>query len=190
MRAHRWFAANTRPVRDLADSAVLRPALDALALRLDGKPAAASTVSRKRAIFYNSVEYAVELGHLPGNPIASIKWRAPKITEAVNPRVVINYAQVRALPAAVDPEPSGPALVAFFAVMYYAALRPGAAVDPYDLQHAADSTWLNSGVPAPQVAAWAGHSVDVLLRVCAKCVVGQEGASRRRIEEASRDGCS
>jgi integrase len=36
---------------------------------------------------------------------------------------------------------------------------------PYDLRHAAVSTWLNGGVPAPQVAAWAGHSVDVLLRV-------------------------
>jgi hypothetical protein len=51
VRAERWVAANTRPVSDLADSAVLRPALDALALKMDGKPAAASTVSRKRAIF-------------------------------------------------------------------------------------------------------------------------------------------
>jgi hypothetical protein len=58
-------AANTQPVRDLADPAVLRPALDALALRMDGRPAAASTVSRKRAIFFNALEYAVELGHLP-----------------------------------------------------------------------------------------------------------------------------
>lgn len=38
---------------------------------------------------------------------------------------------------------------------------------PYDLRHAAVSTWLNAGVPAPQVAEWAGHSVDVLLRVYA-----------------------
>lgn len=61
---------------------------------------------------------------------------------------------------------------------------------PYDLRHAAVSTWLNSGVPAPQVGAWAGHSVDVLLRVYTKCIVGQEGATRRRIEEALRDGGS
>lgn len=59
---------------------------------------------------------------------------------------------------------------------------------PYDLRHAAVSTWLNGGVPAPQVAAWAGHSVDVLLRVYAKCIAGQESASRRRVEEALRDG--
>jgi integrase len=96
---------------------------------MDGKPASASTVSRKRAIFYNCVGYAVELGHLSGNPIASIKWRAPKITEAVNPRVVINHGQAQALLAAVRQLRSGPPLVAFFAVMYYAALRPGEAVD-------------------------------------------------------------
>jgi len=46
---------------------------------------------------------------------------------------------------------------------------------PYDLRHAAVSTWLNGGVPAPQVAAWAGHSVDVLLRDYAKCIAGQGG---------------
>ena len=38
---------------------------------------------------------------------------------------------------------------------------------PYDLRHAAVSTWLNAGVAPPQVAEWAGHSVDVLLRVYA-----------------------
>ena len=55
---------------------------------------------------------------------------------------------------------------------------------PYDLRHAAVSTWLNGGVPAPRVAAWAGHSVDVLLRVYAKCIAGQDAAVRRRVEEA------
>ncbi|MDT7613684.1 MAG: hypothetical protein QOF00_1131 [Pseudonocardiales bacterium] len=59
---------------------------------------------------------------------------------------------------------------------------------PYDLRHAAVSTWLNGGVPAPQVAAWAGHSVDVLLRVYAKCIAGQDAAVRRRVEEALRAG--
>jgi integrase len=53
---------------------------------------------------------------------------------------------------------------------------------PYDLRHAAVSTWLNAGVPATQVAAWAGHSVAVLLQIYAKCLVGQEDAARRRID--------
>ena len=57
---------------------------------------------------------------------------------------------------------------------------------PYDLRHAAVSTWLNAGVPAPQVAEWAGHSVDVLLRVYAKCISGQQAEAKRRIEEATR----
>jgi integrase len=305
VRVERWVRANTRPVVDLADPALLRPALDVLALRMDGRPAAASTVSRKRAVFFNALEYAVELGHLPANPITAIKWRAPKLTEAVNPRVVINHAQARALLSAVGRLRPGPALVAFFGVMYYAALRPGEAVDlrkealmlpragwgelflstsapaagrawseggtrreprqlkhrgvdevrivpcapelttllhahlaehgtapdgrlfrgarggplaesvyghawglaraaalspdeaasplarrPYDLRHAAVSTWLNGGVPAPQVAQWAGHSVDVLLRVYAKCIAGQEDAVRRRVEDALREGRS
>jgi integrase len=59
---------------------------------------------------------------------------------------------------------------------------------PYDLRHAAVSTWLNGGVPAPQEAAWAGHSVDVLFRVYAKCIAGQDAAVRRRVEEALRAG--
>ncbi|GES22554.1 hypothetical protein Aple_054520 [Acrocarpospora pleiomorpha] len=57
---------------------------------------------------------------------------------------------------------------------------------PYALRHAAVSTWLNAGVPAPQVAAWAGHSVDVLLRVYAKCIHGQEADAMRRIWDATR----
>ncbi|MCX6953060.1 MAG: tyrosine-type recombinase/integrase [Verrucomicrobia bacterium] len=55
---------------------------------------------------------------------------------------------------------------------------------PYDLRHAAVSTWLNAGVPPTQVAAWAGHSVAVLLQIYAKCLVGQEDAARRRIDAA------
>ena len=48
------------------------------------------------------------------------------------------------------------------------------AARPYDLRHAAVSLWLNAGVPAVEVAKRAGHSVDVLLRVYAKCIDGQQ----------------
>lgn len=57
---------------------------------------------------------------------------------------------------------------------------------PYDLRHACLSTWLNSGVYPTQVAEWAGHGVDVLLRIYAKCVVGQDEVAKRRISEALR----
>lgn len=55
---------------------------------------------------------------------------------------------------------------------------------PYDLRHAAVSLWLNGGVPATEVAERAGHSVDVLLKVYAKCIDGQAELVNRRIEDA------
>ncbi len=55
---------------------------------------------------------------------------------------------------------------------------------PYDLRHAAVSTWLNGGIPATQVAEWAGHSVAVLLRVYAKCIAGQGDVARAQIARA------
>ena len=58
---------------------------------------------------------------------------------------------------------------------------------PYQLRHAAVSLWLNAGVPATQVAEWAGHSVHVLLKVYAKCIDGQDEAARQRIERALGD---
>jgi len=45
---------------------------------------------------------------------------------------------------------------------------------PYDLRHAAVSTWLNGGVAPTQVAEWAGHSVDVLLKIYAQCLDGEQ----------------
>jgi integrase len=55
---------------------------------------------------------------------------------------------------------------------------------PYDLRHACLSGWLNAGVPATQVAEWAGHSLAMLQQVYAKCVDGQDVTARQRIAEA------
>ncbi|GAA3433367.1 tyrosine-type recombinase/integrase [Kutzneria kofuensis] len=55
------------------------------------------------------------------------------------------------------------------------------AADPYDLRHAAVSTWLAAGVPAAEVAERAGHTVDVLLKVYAKCLDGQRALSNSKI---------
>lgn len=52
---------------------------------------------------------------------------------------------------------------------------------PYDLRHAAVSTWLNAGVPPTEVAARAGHSVAVLLTVYAKCLDGERATYNARI---------
>jgi hypothetical protein len=61
-----------------------------------------------------------------------------------------------------------------------------AAQRPYDLRHACVSTWLNATGDPAQVAEWAGHTVDVLLRVYAKCIAGQQEAAKRRIFDATR----
>jgi integrase len=59
---------------------------------------------------------------------------------------------------------------------------------PYDLRHAAVSTWLSSGVEPQLVAQRAGHSVAVLFRVYAKCLDGMADTANARIEEALRGG--
>lgn len=46
-------------------------------------------------------------------------------------------------------------------------------------------TWrLNSGVPPTEVAAWAGHSVEVLMRVYVKCMTGLEDVWITRMDQA------
>ncbi|WP_199439296.1 tyrosine-type recombinase/integrase [Umezawaea beigongshangensis] len=299
--ALRWIERNTRPVSALADPEVLRPVLDALTVRLDGKPYAPSVVNRRRKILSTTVEYAVERKLLTKNPIPALKWTAPRTVHAVDRRSVANPVQARTLLAAVGTQQrSGPRLVAFFGCLYFAAMRPeeavalakhnlslpadgwgeltidtaephagkewtdsganrdrrqlkqrargesrtvpcppeltallhshirqfGTAADgrlftgerngqelpkltivrawqrartevftpevvatplagtPYDLRHAAVSTWLNGGVPAVTVAEWAGHSVEVLLKIYVKCLDGEAAAVRQRVEAA------
>lgn len=294
-----WISAGTVPLRAFEDVTTVHSALDALARRADGKPAAANTIARKRAVFYAALGYAVDLGRLDSHPLDRVKWKAPKVAESVDRRAVVDHARARRLLAAIREQgPMGEHLEAFFGCMYYAGLRPGEVVAlaksnvilpasgwgelalnlsdpatapqwtdggarqrrqlkhraeaevrfvpaapelvallrghldqfgtapdgrlfrgeyggpvsdsvygrawqkaraaaltadeqasplarrPYDLRHAAVSTWLNAGVPATQVAEWAGHSVHVLLKVYAKCILGQQEAARARIETA------
>jgi integrase len=297
--ALRWAAAHTRSVSALGKPEILRAVLDGLTVRLDGKPAAPSVVSRRRKILNAAVEYAIELQLLQANPIPALKWTAPKTVHAVDRRSVANPVQARTLLAAVRTRFRG-RLVAFFGCLYFAAMRPEEAVSlrkrnlalptegwgefhldaaephagkewtdsgenrdrrqlkqrargetrtvpcppeltalirahvdrfgygpdgrlfagernktelpkgtinrvwrearqevftpevaasplaatPYDLRHAAVSTWLNGGVPPTQVAEWAGHSVEILLKIYAKCLDGGGELLRQRIQEA------
>ncbi|WP_435876013.1 tyrosine-type recombinase/integrase [Nonomuraea fuscirosea] len=59
---------------------------------------------------------------------------------------------------------------------------------PYDLRHAGVSLRLNAGVPATQVAQWAGHSVEVLLKIYAKCIDGQDHLWLNMMDGALGDG--
>lgn len=58
------------------------------------------------------------------------------------------------------------------------------AARPYDLRHAAVSLWLNAGVHAPEAAERAGHGVDVMLCVYAKCIDGQRNVANQCTEDA------
>ena len=121
-----WLERVSLPVSQLSDPHVIRTALDGLCTRLDGSPAAANTISRKRAVFHAALGYAVELGLLPANPVEKVQWCAPKAAVAVNPATVASPTQVQAILAhvwRVRPE-----LAAFFGCLYYAALRPEEAV--------------------------------------------------------------
>jgi integrase len=304
--ATRWLERNTLPVGDLARPDVLRTVIKAITSTLDGRPAAASTTRRKRMTLRNALDFAVEKKLLVGNPLNEVKPSAKTKTPGlrqVDRRSVLNPVQARTLLLALENlPPSGPRLVAFFASMYYSALRPeevaalskhhlslpdrgwgelhlerarpevapawtdtnspseerglkhrdpsegrtvpcppeltallhqhlnkyGTASDgrlfrgvrndgrigstvygrtwaaaraavftpdvlasplakrPYDLRHAAVSTWLKAGVEVTRVAEWAGHSVAVLMRVYAKFIDGGEHTARTRVEEALR----
>ncbi|MGI5251887.1 tyrosine-type recombinase/integrase [Actinacidiphila glaucinigra] len=58
---------------------------------------------------------------------------------------------------------------------------------PYDLRHAAVSTWLSSGVEPQLVAERAGHSVAVLFRVYAKFLNGGDEAANAKISARLRE---
>ncbi|MFE3458018.1 tyrosine-type recombinase/integrase [Nocardiopsis aegyptia] len=58
---------------------------------------------------------------------------------------------------------------------------------PYDLRRACVSMWLDQGIVPAQVARWAGHSQEVLLRVYAKCISGSEERDKRRMTAGFTD---
>ncbi|WP_407951683.1 hypothetical protein [Plantactinospora veratri] len=120
--AVRWLKANTVDLAALADAALVRKALDTLALRMDGAPASPSTIARKRAVFSGALKYAGELRLLDAHPMSLVSWTAPKTADEVDRRAVVNPDQARALLAEVGR--TVPELEAFFGCMYYAALRP------------------------------------------------------------------
>jgi len=123
-----WLEKASIGLDELEDVAVVRRVLDGLAVRQDGRAAAATTVRRKRAVFYNALGYAVELGLLSSNPVDRVQWRAPEVAEAIDRRVVANPQQVAALLDALESMgPRAGRMVAFFGCIYYAGMRPAEA---------------------------------------------------------------
>ncbi|MFD3979410.1 tyrosine-type recombinase/integrase [Streptomyces griseus] len=128
--ALRWLEKNSLPVSALEESATVRLALDALGLKVDGKPAAPRTARRKRACLSDVLGLAVEERYFttPVNPLTTVKWVAPKSAEELDPESVANPRQVRALLKGVREQGErGAHLEAFFGCLYYAAMRPAEA---------------------------------------------------------------
>jgi integrase len=121
-----WLERASLPVARLQNPQVTRQALDALAVRLDRRRAAANTITRKRAVFHNALGYAVELGLLEVNPLGQFQRRMPRAASTAGPRVIASPRQVDAILKQVSR--IRPELTAFFGCLYYAALRPEEAV--------------------------------------------------------------
>jgi integrase len=136
-----WLTGASLPVSELGEPARARPVLDALAVLNDGTNAAATTIARKRAVFAGTLQYAIELGRIPSSPLGRLTWTPPKTGDVVDPRRVINPRQARQLLTAVTyigqqrrargashRYSRGQRLMALFACMYFAGLRPAEAV--------------------------------------------------------------
>lgn len=143
--AFEWLRTKSRAVSDLEDPKVFRDVQYRLSYRLDGKPSAGDTVRRRRRALNTALEYAVDAGLLDGNPLQRIKAKRTGSNDLVDRRVLVNAVQGRQLLTAVSYVGSwhrnrGRRLVAFFAVLLYAALRPA---------EAAGLRWIDCYLPDP-----------------------------------------
>ncbi len=131
--AHHWLAKKSLFVSALEDPKILRDVQYRLSFKLDGTPAAGETFRRRHRALNTAVEYAVERKLLLENPLAGLKRAKTSSSDRVDPRVLVNKTQAAQLLAAVSyvgtwDRKKGRRLVAFYAVMYFAALRPSEAV--------------------------------------------------------------
>ena len=129
--ALKWLERWSLPMPEVAKSDVAQRGLSALGLRMDGKKAATNTYRRKRAVFFNALQYAVDLGEIDENPLTKIrtkrkKGRKTSSVKKVDRRTLVNTRQGRELLAAVSyvGRTQGPQMRGLFACMYYGALRP------------------------------------------------------------------
>ncbi|WP_442819112.1 tyrosine-type recombinase/integrase [Streptomyces sp. NBC_01235] len=128
-----WLTTADRPVVDMFDADVFEDVLYRLNYKLDGAPAAGDTYKRRRRALNTALEHAVAAGELPENPLQRVRRKHVGSNDVVDRRVLVNAVQARQLLAAVSYVGSwdrcrGRRLVAFYAVLYYAGLRPAEAV--------------------------------------------------------------
>lgn len=131
--AYDWLSTASRPVTDLEKPEVLREVQYRLSFRMDGTTAAGDTFRRRRRALNAALEHAVDAGIFAENPLRRVRRKRLGAGDTVDPRVLVNPVQGRQLLTAVSYIGSwhrkrGRRLVAFYAVMLYAALRPAEAV--------------------------------------------------------------
>jgi integrase len=128
--AIRWIEQHSLPVSALLDPKTVRRVYLAITVKPDGTAYAANTFTSKRTALTGPVRYAVETGLLDHDPLGRVTIERPRKPTGVDRRSVLNPDQARALVEAVPRCGfSGPRLVAFFAVLYFAGLRPSEALD-------------------------------------------------------------
>ncbi|GGK13033.1 site-specific integrase [Pilimelia terevasa] len=156
-----WLEAHTLDITALADGEILHRVLDAIGLKKDGTPAAASTVVRKRTIFSHCLRYAVELNRLQTHPLRSVSRPRPKTRRRVERSVLVNKKQAGKLLAAVAEK--NPELEAFFACLYHAGLRPEEALrleDSHYRRPTEPDGWGELLLPGATLLVGAGWSND------------------------------
>jgi hypothetical protein len=100
-RALDWTAKASPPLAALDDPDTVRAVLAACARRLDGRPAAAATARRKRAVLASVLGYAVKRDLLPVSPLTGIRWKPAEVAQTVDRRSVASPAQAARLLEAV-----------------------------------------------------------------------------------------
>jgi integrase len=131
--AYTWLCTKDRAVTELDNPDVFHDVRYRLGYLLDGKRAAGDTFRRRRRALNTALEYAVVKGMLAANPLSKVRPGRAGAGDVVDRRVLVNPQQGRRLLAAVSYVGSwhrarGRRLVAFFAVLLYAGLRPAEAV--------------------------------------------------------------
>ena len=131
-----WIEEHSPAVNTLSDLSRVRALLDRLTMTERGKRASANYFNRRRAVLYNALKYAVTLGRMETNPLdaSGLGWEKPNgldTDDIVDPRVVGNTEQIEAMLTAVSyvGRSRGPKLVAFYACMYYAMMRPSEVIN-------------------------------------------------------------
>jgi hypothetical protein len=144
-----WIQRASRPVSAFEDASVVCDVLDALAVNLDGKPAAPQYFSRRRRVLHRALGYAVRKKRLDKNPLSKSNlpedWTPPQAPDdTVDPRAVGSPVLVAAMLHACGTigKRQGPRFVAFYGCMFYALMRPSeVAALTRQACHLPDSGW-------------------------------------------------